>query len=504
MKRKIGAVLLAGAMACTMAAGLSGCVGHIQADFEMPEGGFDVDTPITITFHTTMGQNLTAVVNTVLESFNKLYPNITVEVSSPAGDYDTLRSKISTQLLTNANPDVAYCYPDHVALYNSYDAVQSLNDFLPGGAYADYTVKEVKLDESGNAVTDASGNYEYVDAPLAITQAQKDAFNPNYFNEGYEFGDGTLMYTLPWIKSTEVMFYNKDFIEKNIADHPDLKIPETWDDMEKFCAAVKEIDDTLYPFTYDSEANWFITMCEQYGSGYTQIEGEGGHYIFDNETNRNWLLEFADWRSKGYFTTQILNGNTYTSNLFTSQKSVICVGSTGGTSYQTDTSGETEPFEVGIAPIPQLKPYSEERADYDATYKPKMISQGPSVCIFKNDDPQKVLASWLFVKYFTTSVDFQARFSKESGYMPVLTLDTMKTNRVYKDFIENPGASVKLKSNAVKTGMEYASAYFVSPAFNGSSTAREQVGALLAAVVERPEDIDKQFKDALDKCNYAT
>ena len=50
----------------------------------------------------------------------------------------------------------------------------------------------------------------------------------------------------------------------------------------------------------------------------------------------------------------------------------MCIGSTGGATYQQpkQTNGVYE-FEVGIAPIPQVDPA-----------KPKVISQGPSVCIF--------------------------------------------------------------------------------------------------------------------------
>jgi len=52
---------------------------------------------------------------------------------------------------------------------------------------------------------------------------------------------------------------------------------------------------------------------------------------------------------------------------------------------------------VGITTIPQANPES-----------PKVISQGPSLCIFQKENPQEVIASWLFVKFLTTNVDFQA------------------------------------------------------------------------------------------------
>lgn len=493
MKKKIGAVLLAGALTCTVGFSLAGCGGEVQQEFEMPDSGFDVTQPVEITFYHTMGAKLKGILDKMIPEFNKLYPNITVTNRSPGG-WDEIKTQIVTELGDNSNPDVAYCYPDHVAEYIQWQAAQTLDDFLPGGRYENYTVKQVKLDEKGNQVKDGD-NYVYEEVPLGLTQEQKDSFIDAFYNEGNKFEDGSKTYTLPWSKSTEVIFYNADFLEQH-----SLEVPETWDELEDFCEAVKKIDDSLIPFTYDSEANWFITMCEQYGSGYTSSTGE--KFLFDNPTNRAFVQRFAEWRQKGYFMTQILNSNAYTSELFTSEKSIMCIGSTGGTGYQMDTSGETAPFKVGIAPIPQLKPYSSDHKGYDENYHAKVISQGPSVCIFRNNDPQKVLASWLFVKFFTTNVEFQARFSAESGYMPVLKPEVMRTNAIYDEFLNDTEASSALKALAVDVGMKHSTDYFVSPAFFGSSTAREQVGQLMAAVFERPDTLDAEFKKAMEKCEY--
>ncbi len=490
MKKKIGAVLLAGVMACSMGAtlALAGCGGHVQADFDWPTEGFDVTKPVTINFLHTMGANLRSVLDVMIPKFNKLYPNITVKHES-AGSWDSISGQITTKITNNTNPDIAYCYPDHVALYNSYQAVQPLDDFLPGGAYANMKVKQAK-----------DGGYEEV--PFGLTEAEVDMFNPTFYEEGKKIDDGTHMYTLPWAKSTEVMYYNKTFMKNN-----HLEVPETWDELEQFCKDVKKIDKNLYPFTYDSEGNWFITMCEQLGSGYAVTEPmNGSHFLFDNQQNRDFVQRFASWyKENGYVMTQELNGS-YTSELFTEQKAVICIGSSGGAGYQVSLDGEAgnSVFEVGIAPIPQVKPYSTEKEGYDATYKPKMISQGPSVCIFKNDDPQKVMASWLFAKFFTTSVEFEARFSIESGYMPVLKKEIMEENEAYRDeFLGNTEGDSAIKALAVKCGIDYAENgwCFVSDAFLGSSEARKQVGRIMQGVFVNPDQLDKMFKDALKACS---
>ena len=48
-------------------------------------------------------------------------------------------------------------------------------------------------------------------------------------------------------------------------------------------------------------------------------------------------------------------------------------------------------FETAVRTVPQLDP--------DA---PKMMSQGPSVCVFNKADSGEVLASWLFCQYLLT------------------------------------------------------------------------------------------------------
>ena len=74
-------------------------------------------SPVTIKFYHTMGANLRAVLEAYIEEFNALYPNITIE-HSQVGNYDDVREQISTEISVGNQPNIAYCYPDHVALYN--------------------------------------------------------------------------------------------------------------------------------------------------------------------------------------------------------------------------------------------------------------------------------------------------------------------------------------------------------------------------------------------------
>lgn len=491
MKKRIGTVLMAGIMACAMCVSLAltGCRAKAKPDFVMPEGGFDTSKNVTITFYHQMGGNLRNILDTYIKQFEKLYPNIHVEHESQS-DWNVLKDTIMTRIQGGTQPNVAYCYSDHVAAYNNSKAVLTLNDFLSDGAFKDMTVPTYKVDfdasDEGEYVLDENGEKVVENLPLTLTKEEEQMFNPIYFNEGYKFDDGSKMYTLPWAKSTEMMFYNKDFFERPENVAKGLFVPTTWDEMEQVCEIIKEIDPAATPFGYDSEDNWFITMCEQLGSGYTSSTGD--KFLFDNPENRAFVERFKSWYEKGYFTTRALSGNSYTSTLFNDQKIYMSIGSTGGTTYNADTSG-TDTFERGIAPAPQM----------DAN-NPKMISQGPSVCIFKNEDPQEVIASWLFVKYMITNPLYQTEVAMKNGYMPVLSKAVMDNVPAYSNWVAKANGSNYLTALAVKLGMEHEKDYFVSPAFNGSVDAREQVGLLMQAALSNSKSVDKAFSDALKNC----
>ncbi len=439
--------------------------------YEVPEGGYD-GSEVTITFYHTMGAGLREVLDKYIVEFNKLYPNIHIE-HKQVGSYDDVREKIATEITVGNQPNIAYCYPDHVALYNMGNAVITLDNLIAS------TIE----------VERADGTKEV----LGLTQEQIADFIPGYYNEGKCYGDD-LMYTLPMSKSTEVLYYNKTFFEAN-----GLTVPTTWEEMEAVCARNKEIDPMSIPLGYDSEANWFITLCEQYGSDYTSADGD--RYLFDNETNRNFMMKFREWYQKGYVTTQEINGGAYTSELFTKVtteadpiKCYMCIGSTAGASHQIpdkDDNGNYY-FEVGIATIPQVNPE-----------QPKVISQGPSLCIFGKENDQEVLASWLFVKYLTTTVEFQADFSMASGYVPVI--QSVANDEVYADFLAKADGGSYLPALSTKMALAQADAYFVSPAFNGSSNARDEVGrlmqkCLLLGTADLEQNIKKAFEEAVNNC----
>ncbi len=436
---------------------------------------------VTVTFYHTMGATLRTVLDQALPAFNAMYPNIKIEHSSK-GDYPGLRDQITTELNGGNSPSLAYCYPDHVALYRKARAVAPIDDYLV----------------STKTVTKADGTTE----TMGFSQAELNGFVRGYLEEGRAYGDGQ-MYTMPYSKSTEVLYYNKTFFEAN-----NLTVPTTWDEMEETMLKIVEIDPTCVPLGYDSEANWFITMCEQLGTPYTSSV-EGQKFLFDVEANHSFVERLRKWYQLGLVTTEETFGS-YTSDLFTETnpnelKSYMCIGSSAGASYQCPdpftqenedgTTTKVYPFEVGVALPPQIDKNN-----------PKVISQGPSLCMFKKTNAQEMAATWLFIKFLTSNLNLQAAFSSASGYAPVISkLD--EKSPLYASKLATADANANLQMTCVKQCLAQEDWLFVSPAFIGSSGARDQVGILIQnCFVNAPAEgqsvtdfIKSEFKKSVDQ-----
>ena len=411
-----------------------------------------------------------SVLGVYIERFNKLYPNITVQDMS-VGGWSDIKDQIKDDISSGIQPNIAYCYPDHVAEYIQTDSVVQL----------DALITSTIVQNCANGTTEV----------LGLTKAQIDDFIPGFYESGRVFGDG-LMYSLPMSKTAEVMYYNKTFFDEH-----GLSVPTNWDEMEALCKKIKQIDPGSIPLGYDSEANWFINMAAQLDSPYTSAGSD--HLLFDNDTNKAFVKRFRQWFQSGYVTTQELYG-AYTSGLFTNLDSskargYMSIGSAAGARFQlpvtTNQYGDSVyAFEVGVAPIPA------------SGSSHKVLHQGPNLCILNSKNPQETVASWLFVKYLATNPDFQAEFSMASGYMPVT--NSAANHRNYRDWLSKADGSAYINALTSKVCLEQKASYFTPAAFVGSEAARLAVGNLMTGALSQIDNgnvdklIDKLFEEALE------
>ena len=142
-------------------------------------------------------------------------------------------------------------------------------------------------------------------------------------------------------------------------------------------------------------------------------------------------------------------------------------------------------FETVVRPVPQFDPSN-----------PRMISQGPSICIFNKQDPQEVLASWLFAEYLLSN-DVQIAYAGTEGYVPVTTM--AQESQEYQDYLNDP-SQYGVKIAVTNMLLENINNTFVTAVFNGSTSLRNAAAALIDSTVKsvrRHETINDDYFDNL-------
>jgi len=441
-----------------VASALAACHGGVQNGGFSTEVKFDETKQVEITFWAKNDNNATQVeiYKKAISDFEALHPNIKVNFK-PYSDYGLIYQDVITNIQTKTTPNVCITYPDHIATY-----MQGANVM-------------VKLDELM-----ADAEYGLGGSKLKFDSVKREEIVEKFLNEG-KIADG--YYAMPFMRSTEACYINKDFVEALGYEIPDVL---TWDFIwEVSEAAMKKNADgtfalngqkTMIPFIYKSTDNMMISMLKQKGAGYSTSDAK--IEIF-NDTTTDILLEIAEHAGTRAFSTFKIS--SYPGNYLNAGQCVFAIDSTAGATWMGSDAPlidihkeEVVDFETVVRPIPQ----------YDVE-NPKMISQGPSVCIFNKEDSQEVWASWLFVQYLMTT-EVQIAYAQTEGYLPV-TNKALESD-VYKDYISRSGEDNDLyydvKIDASKLLMDNIDNTFVTPVFSGSASLRDAAGQLIEEVVK--------------------
>ncbi len=470
MKKRLLALLLVSIMAFS----LVGCHGKRQnPEFSMPET-FDTDKHHEITFWAKNDTNVNQVkvYEQAIEDFEALYPNIKVQLRLYT-DYGVIYNDVITNIATNTTPNVCISYPDHIATYKT-----GTNCVVP---------LDMLMDDT---------SYGLGGAELKSDGRTREELVPQFLEEG-KIGD--TYYALPFMRSTEACYVNVTYLEKLGYTLPEVL---TWDFVwEVSEAAAKKDEEGTYllngqkvmlPFIYKSTDNMMIQYLRQCGAGYST--DEGNVEIF-NDTTDAFLMDIANHVEAGAFSTFKISG--YPANFLNAGQCVFAVDSTAGATWMGSdaplidiSEDRLVDFEIAVLPVPQV----------DAE-NPVMISQGPSVCVFNKEDPQEVLASWLFAQFLLTN-DVQIGYSSTEGYAPVTKKS--QQSEEYATYLANRGKDFDMhyavKIDATNLLMKYTENTFVTPVFNGSASLRNAAGQLIENVtksVKRKQTVDHAYLQKL-------
>ncbi|MBE5949753.1 MAG: extracellular solute-binding protein [Lachnospiraceae bacterium] len=452
----------------------TGCHGSKGMNaFAVPEE-FDTSKEYEITFWAKNDTNNTQVMTykKAISDFEALYPNVKVNLRLYT-DYGRLYNDVITNIATNTTPNVCITYPDHIATY-----MTGANQVVP--------LDELFVDEK----------FGFKGSEVKFDGPSKDEIIPKFLEECIIDGK---YYAVPYMRSTEACYVNVTYLEALGYELPEVL---TWDFVWEVSEAAMAQDadgnflvngqKVMIPFIYKSTDNMMIQMLKQKGAGYSTEDGE---ILLFNDTTKELLTEIAKHGASRSFSTFKIS--SYPANFLNAGQCIFAIDSTAGATWMGSeaplldiSEDKLVKFETVVKPIPQ----------FDAE-NPQMISQGPSVCIFNKDDPQEVLASWLFMQYLLTN-DIQIGYAQTEGYVPV-TSKAQETAE-YQDYLSRSGEDNDLyydiKLDATKLLLDNVDKTFVTPVFNGSASLRDAAGQLIENTVKgvrRNQTADDAFFETL-------
>ncbi len=466
-KRKLAAVSAGVACAVLFLTGCHGSKG--LSAFAVPES-FDETRNYEITFWAKNDTNKTqtAIYQKAITDFEGIYPNIRVNLRLYT-NYGDIYNDVITNISTGTTPNVCITYPDHIATYlTGTNVVVPLDDLFADASYG----------LGGDQV-----RFDSVKEEEIVPQFLKEcSFDDHY-------------YALPYMRSTEACYVNKTYVEKL-----GYTLPETltWDFIWEVSEAAMEKDadgnfkvngqNVMIPFLYKSTDNMMIQMLYQKGAGYSD---EAGNIEIFNDTTAELLKTIAGHAATKAFSTFKIS--SYPANFLNAGQCIFAVDSTAGATWMgTDaplcdiSEDKLVSFETEVMMVPQFDPGNL-----------KMISQGPSVCIFNKADPQEVLASWLFTQYLLSD-EVQTAYAETEGYLPVTT--RAQQSEEYQDYLARTGEDnnvhYEVKIKASELLMAHLDDTFVTPVFNGSASLRDGAGQLIESTVKsvrRGETVDDAY-----------
>jgi multiple sugar transport system substrate-binding protein len=456
---------------------LTGCHGNKGLEpFSVPES-FDETKQYEITFWAKNDTNVTQaeIYKSAIASFEKIYPNIKVNMRLYT-DYSRIYNDVITNISTQTTPNVCITYPDHIATY-----LTGSNVVVP--------LDELFTDE----------NFGFGKSQVKFDAPTYDEVVPKFLEE-CKLNDH--YYAVPYMRSTEALYINEDLVKAL-----GYEVPEnvSWDFIWEVSEAAMETDSegtfkvngqkVMIPFIYKSTDNYMIQMLKQMGAGYSDTDGN--IEIFNDDT-KNFLFEISKHAKTGAFSTFKIS--SYPGNFLNANQCIFAIDSTAGATWMGPhavhhdiSEDKLTEFNLLVRPIPQLDPKN-----------PKMISQGPSICIFNKKDQGEVLASWLFTQYLLSN-ETQIAYSQTEGYLPVTSkaFDSLE----YQDYLSREGEDNDLyyapKIQASKLLLENIDNTFITPVFNGSASLRDAAGQMIENVTKserrketvNDEYITKMYKD---------
>ncbi|QTD41028.1 ABC transporter substrate-binding protein [Sporosarcina sp. Te-1] len=397
--------------------------------------------PVEIEFWHAMNGDHEKTLEKITDDFNAQNEHITVKLVNQGG-YGDLSQKLMASAKAKTLPTLSQAYEDWVTEYIQNDLVADLTPYVED-AEAGMT------DEDLNDIVDV-------------------------FREA-NMWDGKF-YSMPFNKSTRVLFYNKELLEE-----AGVAAPTNWDEL-------KSAADKL---TTTKDGKNIVGMGFENGVGMELImwvKQAGGDFI--DEKNRKVLFNSPEGIEALSFINSMIQDGTarlagedgYMSGPFTRGDVAMYIGSNAGIAFvANDAEGN---IEWTTAPVPDGK-------------KKASAFMGTNVAMFNSATDEEKAAAWEYMK-FLISKENTTYWARNTGYLPV-RYSALQSEEWKKFIEENPEYGVAQEQfDGGFYDPRVIGAYGVKNAIN-----KEVEFVLLGqkSVEQGLEDAEKAAQAELDKAN---
>jgi sn-glycerol 3-phosphate transport system substrate-binding protein len=246
--------------------------------------------------------------------------------------------------------------------------------------------------------------------------------------------------SLPYIRSTPVLYYNKGLFAKagcTKAPKTIKELIEVW----KKVSVVKSGLNTVYGFELLNDPSYLIqNMIYQLGGELMSKDGNSSPCLNDG-TLLKVLTAWREWVDNGWcLAPSVTNASAALKDAFNQGKIASLFASSGA---MTDfiEKGKAAGIDVGVAELPTFRK------------KAAPAGGGNLAIIKKNSSEQQVAAAWEFMK-FLMSDEQAADNAVKTGYLPV-TYSSMKTATIKNLWAKNPAYKIASDQMAYAQAMPW-------------------------------------------------
>jgi ABC-type glycerol-3-phosphate transport system substrate-binding protein len=304
-------------------------------------------------WHTKTGSQ-EELLNLIVAEFNATNEyNIQVNPTTIEGSYDQIFKETVAGLAVGEVPDLVVAYPSMVA------------EYMEAGAPLDLT--------------------PYVDADTyGLTEAEYNDIYPVYIEDNTYPAYEDKMLSWPFHKSMLVMFANASLLgEAGVTD-----MPETWDEFYAACQAVMANTDADTCWSIHIDASDVDGLMASVGV-YPQADPQ----TLESKVNDPKFVEFMQFVQKmvneGLARTE---AERYSgSPEMAANQAAFTTSSSSGIGYFPKNEDGTFAIDWAVISLPHA-----------AGEDPASTVYGANIMAVKEDDPERDLAKWLFIKYWTS------------------------------------------------------------------------------------------------------